>query len=67
LHERLVDLAEELLPRRRTQARRLGAQLAVLIDGAYTNAAHLGFDGPAQEGLRLAGDLISQAERSAAA
>jgi AcrR family transcriptional regulator len=29
----------------------LGAQLAMLIDGAYTSAAHLGPDGPAAAGL----------------
>ncbi len=38
----------------------LGGQLAVLIDGAYTSAAHLGPDGPAADGLRLARQLIRE-------
>jgi AcrR family transcriptional regulator len=42
-------------------ASRLGAQLAVLIDGAYTSAAHLGADGPAADGLRLARQLVTAA------
>jgi AcrR family transcriptional regulator len=36
----------------------LGDQLAVLVDGAYTNAAHLGPDGPAAVGLALARRLV---------
>ena len=39
----------------------LASQLAVLVDGAYTNAAHLGPDGPAAAGLRLARQIIRQA------
>ena len=39
----------------------LGAQLAVLIDGAYTSAAHLGPDGPAAAGLALARPRSQQA------
>jgi AcrR family transcriptional regulator len=39
----------------------LGSQLAVLIDGAYTSAAHLGPDGPAAAGLSLARHLVQQA------
>ena len=39
----------------------LGGQLAVLIDGAYTSAAHLGPDGPAATGLGLARHLVRQA------
>jgi len=39
----------------------LGSQLAVLIDGAYTSAAHLGPDGPAAAGLGLARHLVGQA------
>ena len=39
----------------------LGSQLAVLVDGAYTSAAHLGPDGPAAAGLRLARHLVQQA------
>jgi hypothetical protein len=38
----------------------LGAQLAVLIDGAYTSAAHLGPDGAAA-GLGLGRHLVQQA------
>jgi AcrR family transcriptional regulator len=34
-------------------------QLAVLIDGAYLNAAHLGPDGPAAAGLGLARRLVA--------
>lgn len=36
----------------------LAQQLAVLIDGIYTNAAHLGAAGPAEDGLRLARQLV---------
>jgi AcrR family transcriptional regulator len=61
LHARLRTLADRLLP---DQARALGGQLAVLVDGAYTNAAHLGPQGPAADGLALAGHLIDQAENS---
>ncbi|UQX87031.1 TetR/AcrR family transcriptional regulator [Jatrophihabitans telluris] len=39
----------------------IGAQLATLIDGAYTNAAHLGPDGPAAHGLDLARQLVHHA------
>ena len=39
----------------------LGSQLAMLIDGAYTSAAHLGPDGPAAAGLGLARHLVQQA------
>src|SRR6476646_4519871 len=46
LRERLTTIATALLPRRPAQARVLGNQLAALIDGAYTSAAHLGADGP---------------------
>ena len=42
----------------------LGRRLAVLIDGAYLSAAHLGWDGPASEGLALARELIASARRS---
>jgi AcrR family transcriptional regulator len=53
-----TELAEELFPGRGTV---LGAQLAVIIDGCYTSAAHLGPDGPAAEGLALARTLIAHA------
>ena len=39
----------------------LGDRLAVLIDGAYLSAAHLGPDGPAAAGLGLARDLVAAA------
>jgi AcrR family transcriptional regulator len=39
----------------------LGAQLAILVEGAYTSAVHLGPDGPAATGLGLARHLIRQA------
>lgn len=47
--------------------RRLGGQLAALIDGAYTSGAHLGPDGPARDGLALARSLADHAagQRSA--
>lgn len=38
----------------------LGDQLAVVIDGAYLNAAHLGADGPARSGLALARRMLDQ-------
>jgi AcrR family transcriptional regulator len=63
LAARLTELAQQLAGRRR--GRQLGAQLAVLVDGAYTSAAHLGPDGPAATGLKLARDLV-RAERTTA-
>ena len=41
-----------------TSAPASGAQLAVLIDGMYTSAAHLGPHGPAATGLALADALL---------
>ena len=38
---------------------RRGRQIAVLVDGVYTSAAHLGPDGPAREGLALARELAT--------
>ena len=35
-----------------------GAQLALIVDGMYTSAAHLGPDGPAASGLALAEALL---------
>lgn len=58
---RLTACAEQLSAR---SGASLAQQLAVLIDGVYTNAAHLGPDGPAEEGLRLARRLIADARRS---
>lgn len=54
LRDRLTRLAARLDP---DAGPALGGQLAVLVDGAYTSAAHLGPDGPAADGLRLARDL----------
>jgi AcrR family transcriptional regulator len=50
LHRRLAELAGEPL----------GSQLAVLIDGAYTSAAHLGPGGPAAPALVLARELVDR-------
>jgi AcrR family transcriptional regulator len=36
-----------------------GRQIAVLVDGAYTSAAHLGPEGPARDGLALARELAT--------
>ena len=57
LRGRLAGLAGQLDPAGRPA---LGGQLAVLVDGAYTSAAHLGPDGPAADGLRLARQLIGE-------
>ena len=53
LRRRLRRLSERL-----TGQRDLGDQLAVLIDGAYLNATHLGPRGPARTGLALARQLV---------
>jgi len=58
LHRRLVGLAAAVAP---GQADRLGAQLALLIDGMYVNAAHLGPEGPAASGPALADALLRAA------
>lgn len=42
----------------------LAATLAVLVDGAYTSAAHLGPDGPAAAGLAHARHLVAAAPTS---
>jgi AcrR family transcriptional regulator len=55
LHRRLSDLAVGARP---DAGPRLGAQLAVLIDGMYTSAAHLGPHGPAATGPALADALL---------
>lgn len=49
----------------REQGRQLAQRLAVIIDGAYLNAAHLGPDGPAAEGLKLGRYLIDMCAPSA--
>jgi hypothetical protein len=55
LHRRLTDLAAVA---RLDIGPRLGAQLAVLVDGMYTSAAHLGPHGPAATGPQLADALL---------
>ena len=57
LRGRLAAHAARLVADPRAAAM-LADQLAVLIDGAYTNAAHLGPDGPAGAGLALAHRLV---------
>jgi AcrR family transcriptional regulator len=58
------DYRAALLDRLSTQVERVrpgsevAGQLATLIDGAYTSAAHLGPDGPAAAGMALAHDLV---------
>jgi AcrR family transcriptional regulator len=54
LRARLRTLSERL-----TDDTRLGDRIAVLIDGAYLNAAHLGPHGPAAAGLSLARELVA--------
>jgi AcrR family transcriptional regulator len=58
LWKTLTELAEALAP---GHGARLGAALAVLIDGCYTSALHLGPDGPATHGLALARSLVTEA------
>ncbi len=65
LHARLHAQTQRLLPGRPEQAAALAGQLATLIDGAYTSAAHLGADGPASAGLALAHQLVEQAATGA--
>jgi AcrR family transcriptional regulator len=60
LHRRLVALSEQILEST-PAAHALAGQLATIVDGAYTNAAHLGPDGPAAHGLTLARQLIDHA------
>jgi hypothetical protein len=51
LRDRLTNLAERARP---GEGERIGAQLALILDGMYVNAAHLGPDGPAGTGPALA-------------
>jgi AcrR family transcriptional regulator len=60
LRERLRSLAEEVAP---GNGDRLGDRLALLIDGMYTSAAHLGPSGPAGGGAELAAALLEAARR----
>ena len=57
LRSRLRELAESVAP---GQGERLGDQLALLVDGMYTSAAHLGPDGPAACGPALARRMLGQ-------
>lgn len=66
LHERLRRLAERVVPRPSGAAATLAGQLATLVDGAYTSAAHLGPAGPAAAGMVLAHGLVDHAAASAA-
>ena len=58
LRQRLRALAERIAP---GEGERLGDRLALLVDGMYTSAAHLGPGGPARGGAELAGALIEAA------
>lgn len=57
LARRLVELGTAVAPARGGP---VGRELAVLIDGVYTSAAHLGPDGPAAAGLALARRLVAE-------
>jgi hypothetical protein len=59
LHQRLVTLADRIDAARGDA---LGDQLALVIDGMYTSAAHLGPAGPAAAGPALANALIATAD-----
>jgi len=59
LHQRLLTLSNRIDPARGDA---LGDQLALLIDGMYTSAAHLGPAGPAAAGPALADALIGSAD-----
>jgi len=59
LASRLVDLSVALAGPGPGEI--LGRRLAVLIDGAYTSASHLGPDGPAADGMSLARWLLASA------
>lgn len=48
-----------LLSVRLTGGTQLGDRIAVLVDGAYLSAAHLGANGPAAAGLDLARELVA--------
>lgn len=56
LRRRLRELSERL-----SGDTVLGDRVAVLVDGAYLSAAHLGADGPARAGIDLARELVAQA------
>jgi AcrR family transcriptional regulator len=64
LLDRLTGLAEAIRP---GHGATLGAQLALVIDGMYTNAAHLGAAGPAAAGPALVDALIGPRDQRAPA
>jgi AcrR family transcriptional regulator len=64
LLDRLRTLTISAAPRRAAAMRGVARQLAALIDGAYTSAAHLGPDGPASDALILAHSLINNISSS---
>jgi AcrR family transcriptional regulator len=59
LLQRLRTLTSRLCPPR--AADRLADRLALVIDGMYTSAAHLGAEGPAREGRAFARSLVRDA------
>jgi AcrR family transcriptional regulator len=62
LRARLRQAGRELDPQVGTE---LGDRLALLIDGAYISASHLGPDGPSAAGLTLARELVRQVRAAA--
>jgi AcrR family transcriptional regulator len=58
LSRRLAELGEGIAPGRGAA---LGAQLALVVDGMYVSAAHLGPAGPAAAGPALAASLVEAA------
>ncbi|MDG4831726.1 helix-turn-helix domain containing protein [Solwaraspora sp. WMMD1047] len=65
LHDRLHRLAVRIMPEQRDEAAALAGQLATLVDGAYTSAAHLGPAGPAAAGMALAHHLVDRVTTTA--
>jgi AcrR family transcriptional regulator len=63
LRDRLQALGTAIRPGPEGLA--LGDALALLVDGMYVSAAHLGPDGPAAQGPLLAGQLLRQHGASA--
>ncbi len=66
LRDRLTAMADDVVgvDGDHRAAARLADQLAVLVDGVYTNAAHLGGRGPAAAGLDLGHALVDALARS---
>lgn len=63
LRERLRALAARVAP---GEGERLGDRLALLVDGMYTSAAHLGPAGPAGGGAELAATLLETERKNRA-